>query len=83
MSIQELSPEELARIFFHYHEVLGPDFGCSNGTQPQDWQDIPQQERNRMVAAARLALLEMESSEREKTNRDRYFAKPGSAEWGC
>lgn len=36
-----------------------------------------------MVAAARLALLEMESSEREKTNRDRYFAKPGSAEWGC
>ena len=83
MSIQELSPEELARVFFHYHEALGPDFGCSSEPQPHSWNEVPQQERSRMVAAARLALLEIGSSERSQEDRRRYFATPGSAEWGC
>lgn len=36
-----------------------------------------------MVAAARLALLELGSIEGERDNNKRYFAKPGEAEWGC
>ena len=36
-----------------------------------------------MVAAARLALLELGSIEGERENSRRYFAKPGEAEWGC
>jgi len=84
MSIEELSPEELAKVLFHYHEALGPDFGCSNEPQPHSWNEIPLQERSRMVAAARLALLEIGSSERnQEENRRRYFATPGTAEWGC
>ena len=84
MSIREVSPEELARVFFHYHEALGPDFGCFTEPQPHSWNEVPQQERSRMVAAARLALLEIGSSERrQEEDRSRYFATPGSAEWGC
>jgi len=85
MSIEELSAEELAKMFFHYHEALGPDFGCATEPQPHSWNEVPPQERSRMVAAARLALLEIGSFERnrEEEDRRRYFAKPGSAEWGC
>jgi hypothetical protein len=36
-----------------------------------------------MVAAARLALMEIESTAVGETDRSRYFAKPGEAEWGC
>ena len=35
------------------------------------------------VAAARLALLELASTAREREDSRRYFAKPGEAEWGC
>ena len=84
MSIQELSPELLAKAFFHYHEALGPDFGGSSEPHPNSWDEISQPERARMVAAARLALLEVRSElNREESDRSRYFAKPGSAEWGC
>jgi len=84
MSIEELSPEELAKVFFHYHEALGLDFGCSSEPHPHSWNEIPLQERSRMVAAARLALLEIGSSEtNHEEDRRRYFATPGSAEWGC
>lgn len=86
MSIQELSPELLAKAFFHYHEALGPDFGCSSEPHPNSWEEVSQQERARMVAAARLALLEVRSElnrQEQEGDRSRYFAKPGSAEWGC
>jgi len=84
MSTQELSPELLAKAFFHYHEALGPDFGCSSESHPDSWDDVSLQERARMVAAARLALLEIRSElNREEDERSRYFAKPGTAEWGC
>jgi hypothetical protein len=43
---------------------------------------VPQTEKNRLVAAARLALLEVEVVPIERPAR-RYFAKPGEAEWGC
>jgi hypothetical protein len=35
------------------------------------------------VAAARLAILELESNARLEANARKYFAKPGEAEWGC
>jgi hypothetical protein len=36
-----------------------------------------------MVAAARLAILEVASTTKEVEDSRRYFAKPGEAEWGC
>jgi hypothetical protein len=83
MSIQEVSPEQFARLFHHYHEALAADFGFANGSHPDSWSEVPVGERRRMVAAARLALLELVSSTDEENSRRRYFAKPGQAEWGC
>jgi hypothetical protein len=83
MPIEELSPEQFAEVFFHYHRALAADFGSSE-REPQYWNELPQQERNRLVAAARLTLHEIEGSRRPiKEDRSRYFAKPGTAEWGC
>jgi hypothetical protein len=83
MSIQEVSAEQLAELFHHYHHALASDFGCRTEQANQSWKDVPQQERNRMTAAARLALLELDSVHGERQDSKRYFAKPGEAEWGC
>jgi hypothetical protein len=83
MSIQEVSAEQLAELFHHYHQALAPDFGRQAEQDHRAWRDVPQQDRSRMVAAARLALLEIDSLHPEPEDRRRYFAKPGEAEWGC
>ena len=84
MSIQELSPEELAKVFFHYQELLASDFGCSKGSRPHSWNEISHRERSHMVTAAKLALLEIGMAKgHNDLDRNRYFPKPGSAEWGC
>jgi hypothetical protein len=83
MSIQEVSAEQLAELFHHYHQALGPDFGCTTNLAPESWGEVSRQEKNRMVAAARLAILEVASTTREVEESRRYFAKPGEAEWGC
>ena len=82
MSIQEVTPEQLAELFHHYHQALAPDFGCATTSNPEAWERVPQQEKNRLVAAARLALLELTSTQSDPDWK-RYFAKPGEAEWGC
>jgi len=83
MSIQEVSAEQLAELFHHYHQALAPDFGChsDHGTQP--WNDVPSHERSRMTAAARLALIELESMKVRRQDQKNYFARTGEAEWGC
>ena len=82
MSIQEVCAEQLAELLHYYHQAIGPDFGCANQPNAAAWEQVPQQEKSRLVAAARLALMELASaSEREDSRR--YFAKPGEAEWGC
>ncbi|MDQ1409160.1 MAG: hypothetical protein QOD84_749 [Acidobacteriaceae bacterium] len=80
MSNQEISAERLAELFHHYHQVLGPN-PSSSISSILLWEELPKQEQGRFVAAARLALLEIESSPKEDSRR--YFAKPGEAEWGC
>ena len=82
MSIQEVSAEQLAKLFHYYHHALGPDFGCTSNSTPESWEQVTQPEKNRMVAAARLAILEVASTASEPEDLRRYFAKPGEAEWG-
>ncbi len=36
-----------------------------------------------MVAAARLALLELASAPVQPSLRRKYYAEPGEADWGC
>jgi len=83
MSIQEVSAEQRGEFFHHYRPALAPDFGCTPQFTPESWDEISQPEKSRMVAAARLALLEVASTAREQEDSRRYFAKPGAAEWGC
>jgi hypothetical protein len=83
MSLQEVLPEQLAELFHHYHQALGPDFACDTKADSEHWEQVPSQEKNRMIAAARLALLELGASERQQEDSRKYFAKPGEAEWGC
>ena len=84
MSIQEVSPEELAELFHHYHQALGPDFGCTSSQSTlESWDERPQPEKSRAVAPADLALPEIASTARDEEDSRKYFAKPGEAEWGC
>jgi hypothetical protein len=83
-SIQDVSAEQLARLFVHYHEALAHDFSCSeNGEASSAWEQTPDEQRKLMVAAARLALLELAADSTQDNARQKYFAKPGEADWGC
>jgi hypothetical protein len=82
MSIQEVAPEQLAVLFHHYHQALAPDFPCASKPS-ETWDHVPTREKSRLIAAARLALLELTATGREHEDSRRYFAKPGDAEWGC
>jgi len=83
MSIEEVSPERFAQLFHHYHQALAnePEHPCNSRTK-DEWERVPALEKSRLIAAARLALLEVEVVPTEHKSR-RYFAKPGEAEWGC
>jgi hypothetical protein len=82
MSTQEVFVQQFARLFDHYRNALSPTESCTE-MHLGNWSAIPADERNRMVAAARLALLELETTGRMGDDSRRYFAKPGEAEWGC
>ena len=81
MSTQEVFVQQFAKLFVHYQEALTLNAGDRTELSPISWQDMPQVERERMVAAARLALLELEADDRDASRR--WYARPGEAEWGC
>jgi len=83
MSIQEVVAEQLAELFHHYHQALAPESRSLSKAPCKTWNDVPAPERKRMVAAARLALLELVTAASQDEESRRYFAKPGEAEWGC
>jgi hypothetical protein len=88
VSISEVSPEQFARLFHRYHIALGPELAEEHDRTPAPcrWQELPDIERERMIAAARLTLLELEvfPAKNDSSEKDRrWFAKPGEAEWGC
>jgi hypothetical protein len=83
-SIEDVSPEQLAKCFYHYRGALAQDFGTpSNGENGSCWDRASEQERKLMVAAARLALLELGAAPAQSGPRRPYYAVPGEAEWGC
>lgn len=69
MSVDTVLPEKLAMLVHHYREALAPDFGCRPSASP-DWEDLSQEERTRMVAATRLALLDLRSAHLQRTPGD-------------
>lgn len=83
MSTQEVFVQQFERLFDHYQQALAPESEEHLRPQPAAWNSVPPDERNRMVAAARLAILEMETNARLADDSRKYYAKPGEAEWGC
>jgi|SRR5580704_3920029 hypothetical protein len=81
-SIEEISAERFAQIFHHYRQAIMADGKASSDPQAERWEQVPQQEKRRLVSAARLTLLEL-STQGSKQEPRGYFAKPGEAEWGC
>jgi hypothetical protein len=79
MSTQEVFVQQFARLFNHYSEALSSD------TEPESpsHDSVPTDEQHSLVAAARPAILELESNARPGDDSRRFFAKPGEAEWGC
>ena len=82
MWINEVAPERLAELFHHYHQALMPEISGKGSEGRGSWGEVPQQEKSRLISAARLALLELESMTRDSAKRE-YFAQPGEVEWGC
>ena len=81
-TIQEVNAEQLAKVFHHYHEALQHDSDVqSDGGS--SWERAPQSERKLMIAAARLALLELSTTPAIPHPHRKYYAKPGEADWGC
>jgi hypothetical protein len=83
MSTQEVFVEQFARLFHHYQEALSPDTKQKEESQLVNWHSVPADQRNRLVAAARLAILELETNANMEANARKYYARPGQAEWGC
>jgi hypothetical protein len=83
MSIQEVSPEQLAELLHHYHHALAFDFSSFANSRTEAWAPMPRQEKSRLVAAARFALFQLSSADQQREDSKPYFAKSGEAEWGC
>lgn len=80
MSTEELFIQQFAKLFIHYRDALTLDAGGEHGKELERLNETPVVELDRMVSAARLALLEIESRAREQDDARRYYAKPDEAE---
>jgi hypothetical protein len=80
MSIQEISAEQLAELIHLYHEALAEGVAGPKGPHPA-WSEVSQQERKRLVAAVRLALLDVGFSAKESAMPNPRFATPEAR--GC
>jgi len=81
-TILDVTPEQLARLIYQYREALAHDID-HEANHDLSWDDASQDDRKLMVAAARLALLELSTTPPERHSGRSYFAVPGEAEWGC
>lgn len=75
LATQNVSPEELVKLFHHYQEALASDFDCQPGKdQAPSWEQTPPNERKLKIAAARLALLELAATSAQDTPSRQYYA---------
>jgi len=72
--------QQFTRLFEHYTCALELD---NLQFERKSENAEPGQDDHRMVAAARLAILELETNAKMERKARKYFAKPGEAEWGC
>lgn len=82
MSIDLDRVEGFAELFHHYYSALAPDFGGLPEEKPE-WESLTFNERRRLVAATRLALMEV--SARSDEDHSRPVSRQGTEgrECGC
>lgn len=83
MWIHEIAPERLAELFHNYQKAMMPEISGKGSEAGSTWEEMPLPDTNRLVAVARLTLLELGSTETKENSSRQYFAQPGEAEWGC
>jgi len=74
-TIQDVTPEQLARLIYQYREALAHDIG-QEANHNFSWDHASQDDRMLMVAAARLTLLELSTAPPETRRNSKYFAVP-------
>jgi hypothetical protein len=74
---EEVFVQQFAKLFVHYRDALTVDTAGEHGSELQRLNEMPAVELDRMVSAARLALLEIESDARERGDTRHYYANPG------
>ena len=80
MSFDDVSAQQFAERFHHFYQVLAEESPACELSR--EWVAVSDQEKWHLVAAARLALMEMESASNEQ-NDSQFFVRPGDAQWGC
>ena len=74
MSSEEVFVQQFAKLFVHYRDALTLDTRSENGSELQRLNEIPAVELDRMISAARLAVLEIETNARERDDARHYYA---------
>src|SRR5271157_5235114 len=81
MSSEEVFVQQFAKLFVHYRDALTRDTGGKQGSELNGLNDVPAVELDRMISAARLAVLEIENGAREQDSARKYYCKLGQAEF--
>ena len=74
MSSEEVFVQQFAKLFVHYRNALTLTNEIGNASGSQRLNQMPEVESDRMVSAARLALLEIENNARERNDVRHYYS---------
>lgn len=77
MSNEEVFVQQFANLFVHYRKALTVETVGQAGNEPYKLNDIPAVELDRMISAARLAVLEIETNAREQDDTRHYYSQSG------
>ena len=77
MSSEEVFVQQFATLFVHYRHALTLESVGENGAELRELSDLPIVELDRMVSAARLALLEIETNACENDDGRQYYSSMG------
>ena len=77
MSSEEVLVKQFAALFVRYLHALTLEPAGENGAELRELSDRPIVKLDRMVSAARLALLEIETNARENDDGRQYYSSRG------
>jgi len=81
MSGEEVFVQQFAKLFIQYRDALTLNPVGEQRLELQRLNEMPAVELDRMISAARLAVLEIENNAREQDGTRHYYARRGEAEW--